>query len=134
MRLQALKLEHHCSRLNCLKNFLRVCCTEYKDILEQQKILSTKFDYKKLSSFLAICFKTLKMLKQNQVYDSSIFLLDLYLSFYSVVTGNSRTESSDSSLLEIFRGVSSLQKETTEQILKKFFTIKVFEGELVLPE
>ena len=105
-----------------------------KDILEQQKILSTKFDYKKLSSFLAICFKTLKMLKQNQVYDSSIFLLDLYLSFYSVVTGNSRTESSDSSLLEIFRGVSSLQKETTEQILKKFFTIKVFEGELVLPE
>ena len=105
-----------------------------KDILDQQKILSTKFDYRKLSAFLATCFRTLKMLKQNQVYDSSIFLIDLYLSFYSIVTGNARTEASDSSLLDIFRGVSSLKKETTEDILSKFFSFKILEGELLLPE
>ena len=74
------------------------------------------------------------MLRQNQVYDSSIFLLDLYLSFYAVVTGTTRSESSDSSLLDIFRGVSSLKKETTETILKKLFSFKVLEGELVLPD
>lgn len=105
-----------------------------KDILDEQKILSTKFDYKKLSQFMAICFKTIKMLKQNQVYDSSIFLIDLYLSFYSVVTGNVRTSQSDASLLDTFRGVSTMKRETTEEILNKYFSFKVLEGELVLPE
>ena len=96
-----------------------------KDILDEQKILSTKFDYKKLSQFMAICFKTIKMLKQNQVYDSSIFLIDLYLSFYSVVTGNVRTSQSDASLLDTFRGVSTMKRETTEEILNKYFSFKV---------
>ena len=83
---------------------------------------------------MAICFKTIKMLKQNQVYDSSIFLIDLYLSFYSVVTGNVRTSQSDASLLDTFRGVSTMKRETTEEILNKYFSFKVLEGELVLLE
>lgn len=110
-----------------------ISSTLTQDIIDQQKVLSTKFDYRKLSAFLAQCFKTIKLLKQNQVYDSTIFLIDLYLSFRAIATGEKRSSDSDASLLDIFRGVSNIQ-ETTEDLIKKFFDYKLFEGELVLPE
>lgn len=101
-----------------------------RDILDEQKVLSTKFDIFAINKMLAICFKTLRDIKQNNVYDSNLFLTDLYLSFYCALKGERRTDQLDANLLDIFRGANNRVVETTKEILKEFFQFKHHKGEL----
>lgn len=102
-----------------------------RDILDEQKVLSTKFDIYAINKMLSICFKTLRDIKQNNVYDSNLFLTDLYLSFYCALKGERRTDQLDASLLDIFRGANQRVADSTKDILKEFFQFKHQKGELI---
>ena len=117
-----------------LSQFSVVSQSLSEEIISQQKILSSKFDFKKVSAMLAVCFKNLSSLKKNQVYDSSIFLVDLFLSFNSIVRGIVRTTSEDVSLLDVYKSSNASIILSQEDIISKYFKFKILEGELCLPE
>lgn len=101
-----------------------------KDLIAESKVLSTRFSITTLHKLIANCFKTLSILKSSNVFDSSIFMTDLYLSMYSSITGKERTNQLDASLLDLFRGTETTNKDLKDMV-STYFKFTHMKGTLV---
>lgn len=89
-----------------------------ESLVSELKLLSSRISLSKLTEFMAICHKSLKLIKSIQVYDSSIFVLEMYLGFYKVLKGEAQVSQYNGSLVSLFLGET--QKSFTDLAKEHF--------------
>lgn len=104
------------------------------DTQEHLRMLSTNFTLLQLSQLSGACLKTQADLTKNTMFDTTLYLIDLYLTFFCIATHQVRTEQTEASLLDIYHGIGNKTTKSADAILAEFFTFKKFKGKIKIPD